>query len=206
MLIDKWPELNIVSLSTITRSRRKLGWVSSTSRYCQLIQEQNKAKRLEWCWNCIRLDDHFEDVIFSDESTVALEKHGKLTFRRVRQPRKLKPRPKHPAKIHVWAAISCRGASSIILFTGIMNAIRYTKILEAGLLPLIQEKFEGGHRFQQDNDPKHVSRFARNFFEEKGINWFKTPPESPDLNPIKNVWGSINSFFEMNTSLQIWRI
>ena len=75
-----------------------------------------------------------------------------------------------------------------------MNAIRYTKILEAGLLPLIQEKFEGGHRFQQDNDPKHVSRFARNFFEEKGINWFKTPPESPDLNPIENVWGSMKQF------------
>ena len=40
----------------------------------------------------------------------------------------------------------------------------------------------------QDNDPKHVSRRAKAFFEENGVNWWHTPPESPDLNPIENVW------------------
>ena len=193
-LTAKWPELRDISVSTIKRYRKRLGWVATKPRYCQQIREANKAKRLEWCWKCIRDNDYFENVIFSDECSVALDKHGKLAFRRLGQPRKLKPKPKHPAKIHVWAAISSRGASQVVLFSGIMNAHRYCKILESGLLPLINEKFGRRHRFQQDNDPKHTSGFTKEFFAKMKINWWKTPAESPDLNPIENVWGSMKQF------------
>lgn len=32
-----------------------------------------------------------------------------------------------------------------------------------------------------------MSRLAKSFFDEKGVNWWKTPP-SPDLNSIENMW------------------
>lgn len=64
-------------------------------------------------------------------------------------------------------------------------------ILEAGLIPFINELFPMGHRLYQDNDPKHTSKYISRFFEEQGINWWPTPPESPDLNPIENIWGSL---------------
>jgi len=38
----------------------------------------------------------------------------------------------------------------------------------------------------QDNDPKNTSRRAQAFFKEQNINWWCTPPESPDLNPIES--------------------
>ena len=44
------------------------------------------------------------------------------------------------------------------------------------------------YRFMQDNDPKHTSKCARTFFAANRIDWWKTPPESPDLNPIENLW------------------
>ena len=75
-----------------------------------------------------------------------------------------------------------------------MNAPLYVDIIRVGLLPFIRDKFPESHRFMQDNDPKHCSILARNFFEDNGINWWKTVPESPDLNPIKNLWHKLKEF------------
>ena len=52
-----------------------------------------------------------------------------------------------------------------------MDAERYTQILDLTLVPFIKEQYPNGHRFMQDNDPKHTSRCAAAFFEEKGIQW-----------------------------------
>ena len=117
-----------------------------------------------------------------------LETPRKRCYRRKGAPRKLKPRPKHPVKVHVWGGISKRGATSIAIFTGIMTATRYTKILDAALLPFKKDVFPSGFRFQQDNDPKHCAHFTLNYFAENSINWWPTLAESPDLNPIENVW------------------
>ena len=46
----------------------------------------------------------------------------------------------------------------------------------------------------QDNDPKHTSKRAQKFFEDNGINWWRTPPESPDANPIENLWHELKEF------------
>ena len=46
----------------------------------------------------------------------------------------------------------------------------------------------------QENDPKHCSRIAKQFFEDNNVNWWRTPPESPDLNPIENLWHELKEF------------
>ena len=74
-------------------------------------------------------------------------------------------RPKHPIKIHVWAGISMRGTTRLILFDGIMDAELYVRILEKALLPSARKLYPGtNYLFMQDNDPKHTSRRSRAFF------------------------------------------
>ena len=96
--------------------------------------------------------------------------------------------------MHVWAGISKRGGTDIVIFEGKMNAPLFCQVLESGLYPFLQSKFPDGHRFQQDNDPKHTSRMAKQWMEDHNVNWWHTPPESPDLNPIENLWHELKEY------------
>jgi len=80
------------------------------------------------------------------------------------------------------------------MFIGILNATRLGAVYEAGLVPFIEKTFPDGHRLYQDNDPKHASKHIDDFLNKKKIVWWYSPPESPDLNPIELVWGSLKQF------------
>ena len=94
-------QLNI-SISTIKSLRKKLGWIKSGPRYCQAIRPANCTKRLDYTMECIGSGENFSDVVFTDESSVWMARHSQLCFSRKGQPGKLKPRVKHPYKVHVW--------------------------------------------------------------------------------------------------------
>ena len=143
---------------------------------------------------CLEDEEQFGDVIFTDECTVQLECHRRKSFQKKNAPRKLKYRHKHPPKVHVWAGISKRGATCLVMFQGIMTATRYGDILTASLIPLVHKAYPDGYRLYQDNDPKHTSRYIQAFFACNSITWWKSPAESPDLNPIEKVWGSMKNF------------
>ena len=66
-----------LSLKTILTSCRKLGWTSRGSAYCQLIREANVIKRLEWAKADINtaLSNGFQDMLYTDESSIQLECH-----------------------------------------------------------------------------------------------------------------------------------
>ena len=81
------------------------------------------------------------------------------------------------------------------MFTGI-DAKRYTQILGRSLIPFIGSCFPEDDRFQQDNDPKHCSEHVEKYFQDNGINWWRTPPESPNLNLIELVWGSLKQYLQ----------
>ena len=55
----------------------------------------------------------------------------------------------------------------MVLFSRIPTATRYTDLLDASLIPFLQEKFPDDHCHQQDNDPKHCSYWVQDYFATK---------------------------------------
>ena len=109
-----------ISLSTILLSRSILGWTFRGSKYYQLIRDQKKEKRLQWAkqYSPEAIPISFFDVIWTDECSVQLESHRRHSYRKKGEHAVLKPCPKHPTKVHIWAGISRLGTTPIVIFEG----------------------------------------------------------------------------------------
>jgi transposase len=188
MKVSKW---------TVRRVLQKAGLKSQKKEKKPKLSAKNIKARLDFAnqyrdwtvadWmHVIWTDETKVDRFCSDGQSWCWVRDGES-----RQPRQVKQTVKHGGgSLMIWGCMTAHGPGFLCRIMGTMDQHLYKLILEEDLQKTIEFYDMDAEQvvFQHDNDPKHKAKSVQEWLSEQPFEVMKFPAQSPDLNPIENLW------------------
>ena len=189
--------LDKVSTRTVSKCLHDdLGYRSYRARRKPLTTKKQKEKRLAFAkkyseWSV----EQWKSVLWSDEATFTVQGCGYDRVYRRKGSDALDTKfttktVKHPDSVMVWGCFGYHGVGDLVILpkNQKVNQYVYKEMLQEHLVTSM-EKTQTSF-FMQDGAPCHTARSVVNWLSENEIDYFSDwPGNSPDLNPIENIWG-----------------
>ena len=92
----------------------------------------------------------------------------------------------------VFGMISTAGTGLLVRLHSKIDAIVYKEILKKHVVPNLRTAINQPVVFMQDNALCHAAKSVKTFLSEENVTVMEWLAQSPDMNPIENVWKSLN--------------
>lgn len=194
LLLSRCGQANI-SRETIARRLRYFGLFGRSAQKKPFVNVKNRKRRIAFARAHLHWTSaHWRKVLFSDESKFnRLRSDGRIYVRRY------KGEKYHPkcilhtmrgggGSVMVWGAFSASGVGPIRRIEVTQKSVDYCKIIQDTVKPHMDEQMPKHSIFQHDNAPIHTAKIVTDLLQLLNIQVLDFPPQSPDLNPIENLW------------------
>jgi transposase len=160
------------------------------------LNAQHIEKRLVFANTYLNKSKRFwRQVLYADEHAFDLHSLPEHVYVDKGSPPPRVPAPTHPKYLHLWGGFTSKGVATLTRLDEPLTSEIYTELLGKKIIPEVNKLLGKSWRLLHDSTSRgpHGSHETREWLSTHLSFFDPWPPNSPDLNPIENLWAIVNA-------------